>query len=348
MKKGTIKKIILLLLSVVLVFAISFGSYVLYRFNCNKLDDDGLIFYEDIYTKENVTLNVSDDGKFRVLKINDTHFFNGTCENDVKTLESIEKVLDSTPCDLIIVNGDLVEGFNLSPEYDKLQAISNFARLIESYNIPWTFAPGNNDCEIDGDNEDVVTYLMGYSHFICGNSKDIDGSMQFFIDLNYQDKLVHSIAVMDSNSRKIRAIGSYDYIKQSQIDWLMNGVSARNVKTSVFFHMPTPQFKAAYENGEAYEDYRMFDNNNYADIGENELFDNAIDGNENIALLSCSHQHGNNMCSFYNDRYYQLSSVSGYSAGRPSEIIPSCTLTSIDVNAKDTQSMYSFEQIYFE
>lgn len=36
------------------------------------------------------------------------------------------------------------------------------------------------------------------------------------------------------------------------------------------------------------------------------------------------------------------SSVSGYNAGRPSEIIPSCTLTTIDVNAEDTKSMYSF------
>lgn len=67
-----------------------------------------------------------------------------------------------------------------------------------------------------------------------------------------------------------------------------------------------------------------------------------------LSLLSCSHRHGNNMCSFYNGRYYQLSSVSGYNAGRPSEIISSCTLTTIDVNAEDTKSMYSFEQIYFE
>ena len=67
-----------------------------------------------------------------------------------------------------------------------------------------------------------------------------------------------------------------------------------------------------------------------------------------LSLLSCSHRHGNNMCSFYNGRYYQFSSVSGYNAGRPSEIIPSSTLTTIDVNAEDTKSMYSFEQIYFE
>ena len=345
--KKKVKKIILSLLSIVLIFSVSFSSYIIYRFNCNKLDDVHTS-YEEIYNKENVTLNVASDGKFKVLKINDTHFINGICEKDAKTLDSIKKVLDSTNCDLIIVNGDLVEGFNLSPEYDKLQAIGNFAELLQSYNVPWTFAPGNNDCEIDGDNEDVIAYMMRYNNFICGNSKDTDGSMQFFIDLNYQDKLAHSIAVMDSNSRKIKAIGSYDFIKQSQINWLISGVESRNVKTSVFFHMPTPQFKAAYENGEAYDNYRMYDNNNYAEIEENVLFDNAVSSNKNITLLSCSHQHGNNMCSYYNDRYYQLSSVSGYNAGRPDEIIPSCTLTVIDVNSDDVKSMYTFNQIYFE
>lgn len=336
------------MLSIVLVFAISFGSYILYRFNCNKVDTDGAYSYEDIYNQEQLTLDVAADGKFRVLKINDTHFFNGTCENDVKTLESIEKVLDSTPCDLIIVNGDLVEGFNLSTKYDKSEALHNFAELITRYNIPWTFVPGNNDGEIDGENEDVIANLMQYSDFLCGNRKGIDGAMQLFIDLNYNGNFVHSVAVLDSNSRKIKAIGSYDYIKQSQVDWLLEGVNERKVSTSVFFHMPTPAFKAAYENGEAYENFRRFDNNNYAEVTENELFDNAVEGNEYITLLSCAHQHGNNMCSFYNNRYYQLSSVSGYSAGRRTEIVPSCTLTTIDVNVDDVQSMYEFEQIYFE
>lgn len=346
MNKKLIKKIIVSLLLVVLIVAMCFGGYILFRFNCDK--SNAANNYEEIYSNESVSFNVNDGGLFKVLKINDTHFLNGVCDNDVKTLESIKSVLDKTPCDLIIVNGDLVDGFNLSFEYDKYRAIDEFAKLIEGYNIPWIFAPGNNDGEMDGDNEDVIAFMMKYNNFICGNAKDTDGSIQLFVDLFYKQKLAHSIAVLDSNSRKIRVIGSYDYIRPSQIDWLIKGVNERNVKTSVFFHMPTPQFKEAYENGETYENYKMFDNNDYADISENELFDNAINNNNNIALISCSHQHGNNMCSFYNGRYYQLSSVSGYNAGRPADIIPSCTLTTIDVNSKDAEAVYEFEQIYFE
>lgn len=346
MKNKIIRRVILSVISIIIAVALCFGGYVLYRFNCDKSGSD--ISYDTVFAGDSVSLNAADDGLFRVMKINDTHFFNGICEKDAKTLACIDKVLRNNPCDLIIVNGDLVEGFNLDTSYDKYKAIELFANMIESYNIPWTFAPGNNDGEIDGENEDVIRYMMQYKNFVCANEKGIDGSVNFFIDLKNGDKIVHSIAILDSHSRKIKAIGGYDYIKQSQIDWLADGINERKVSTSVFFHMPTTDFKVAYEHGEVYNGFLMADNNNYAEIEENRLFADTFENNKYITLLSCAHQHGNNMCTYYNDRYYQLSCVSGYNAGRPDYMIPSCTLTTIDVNADDAESMYEFEQIFYE
>lgn len=341
MKK--VKKVIIAVFSVILAAAIAFGGYIGYRLYLNKPETQNS--YSEIYSKEAISLDTDDSGIFRVLKINDTHFFNGTCENDKKTLEDLKAILDKTPCSLIIVNGDLVEGFNLTSDYDKYQAISLFAELIESYNIPWTFAPGNNDGEIDGENEDVIAYMMQYDHFICGNEKDIDGSMQFFIDLKHNNKVVHTIAVMDTGARKIKATGSYDYIKETQINWLLNGINERQVKTSIFFHMATPAFQEAFDNGDAYSGFPESDYYPMDEIEENKLFDNMTKDCEYISLISTGHIHSDNMCSFYNNRYYQLSSVSGYSAAHHDFIIPSCTLTVIDTNAADTQSMYTFEKI---
>lgn len=345
MKNKTIKKVLLSAVAVIAAIAICFGSYVLYRFNCDRSGSD--ISYDTIYENGSVSL-VADDGLFRIMKINDTHLFNGHCEKDVKTLNGIDKALSENSCDLIVVAGDLVDGFNLDLSYDKFEAIDSFAEVIEKYNVLWTFAPGNNDGEIDGSNEDVIRYMMKFDHFICGNQENVDGAIQFFIDLQQNNQLVHSVAVLDSHSRKIKAVGDYDYIKQSQIDWLSDGIEERGVSTSVFFHMPTTDFKVAYENGEIYGSFLMKNNNDYAEIKENQLFADAFQDNKNITLLSCGHQHGNNMCTYYNDRYYQLSTVSGYNAGRPDDMMPGCTLTTIDVNAPDIKSMYAFEQIYFE
>lgn len=337
------KKIIISVIAVILAAVIAFGSYLGYRLYVNKPKTQNA--YQEIYLQKAVSLDVDEHGMFRIIKINDTHFFNGTCEEDVKTLEDLKKILDNTPCDLIVVDGDLAEGFNLSTSYDKYQAIRIFAELIEEYNVPWTFAPGNNDGEIDGENEDVIAFMMQYDHFLCGNEMIIDGAMQFFIDLKQGGETVHTVAILDSLARKPKVTGSYDYMKESQIHWLINGINSRQVKTSVFFHMPTPAFQQAYDNGEAYSDFAMYNTYPYNGIENNELFDDLTADNEYISLISCAHQHSNNMCSFYNGKYYQLSSVSGYSAGYDDFIEPSVTLTEINVNAENVKDMYSFEQI---
>ena len=89
----------------------------------------------------------------------------------------------------------------------------------------------------------------------------------------------------------------------------------------------------------------MYNTYPYDEIKNDDVFDNVIKDNEYITLISCGHQHSNNMCSFYDGRYYQLSSVSGYSAGRDDFIYPSCTLTTINTSDDNAQTMYSFEQI---
>lgn len=342
-RKKVIIKATAVILAVILIAVGSFGSYLLYRFNCDKSETSNS--YDAVYSAQQAKLSTDDKGYFKILKINDTHFFNGVCENDKHTLDDLKIILDKTPCHLIVVNGDLVEGFNLNSSYDKFKAIDLFASLIEEYDTPWTFAPGNNDFEIDGSNEAIIAFMMQYEHFIYGNSKDIDGSMQFVMDIYNDDKLVHSVAVMDSGARKPKAVGSYQPISENQANWLNNEVNAREVKTSVFFHMPTNAFQTAYDNGQPFEGINMYNTYPYDEIKNNELFDNIIKDNEYITLISCAHQHSNNMCSFYSGRYYQLSSVSGYNAGRNDFINPSCTLTTINTLDDNTQTMYSFEQI---
>lgn len=344
MNKKKILKALAILLAVVLICGGAFGGYILYRMNLS-LPVELTHSYDEVYNQPQITYDVGDDGKFSVLKINDTHFFNGTCENDVKTLSDLKVILDKTPCDLIVVDGDMVEGFNLGIGYDKYGAVKLFSELLDSYNIPWTFVPGNNDDEIDGENEDLIAYMMNCKNFVYGNEKGIDGDMHFFVNLEYNGELAHSLAFLDSHARTVRAVGKYDYIKENQINWLLDGINERKVKTSVFFHMPTPEFKNAYDNGEAYGDFPFAYIYPLDSIEENKLFDDMTADNEYISLLSIGHVHSNNMCSFYNGRYYQLSSIGGYNAIHSDDMVPSCTLNVIDVTKENTKEMYHFEKV---
>lgn len=341
--KQLVIKVISIITAAVLLAAGSFCGYLLYRFNCDKSNTKNS--YELVYNAKQVNMNTDENGVFRIIKINDTHMYNGTCENDKKTLEQIEKILDDTACDFIVLDGDIVDGFNLKADYDKYDALERIADIVEKQSVLWTFAPGNNDFEIDGSNEDIIAFLMQYDHFVYGNTKGIDGAMQFVADVYNGDKLVHSIAIMDSGARKPKAIGPYQAMTENQASWLDSEVNARGVATSVFFHMPTNAFQAAFDNGEAYNGFDMYNTYPYDEIKNDYIFDDIIKDNENITLISCAHQHSNNMCSFYNNRYYQLSSVSGYNAGRRDFINPSCTLTTINTNSSNVKDMYSFEQI---
>lgn len=327
------KKLLSLLLAVLIM---------LFLFGCSSKKPEIKNSYDEIYSRETPQIEVKSDGTFTILKINDTHFINGTCKEDKSTLNALKAALDNNAYDLIIVDGDLIEGYNSKITYNKYKAAKIFGDLINGYDTPWTFAPGNNDGQKGGTNEELIAFFMQYNNFLCGNEKGIDGSMQFFIDLMKNGKAVHSIAVMDSLSTDDN--GEYDYIKQSQIDWLVRETESRKLKTSVFFHMPTPAFKEAYEKGTAYEDFPFCDEYAVDDIKNNKQFDDAIKDNEYISLISVAHVHSDNIAYFCNNRYYQLSSLGGYGAVGSKNTAPSYTVIKINVNEPDAQKMYEFSK----
>jgi metallophosphoesterase superfamily enzyme len=124
-----------------------------------------------------------DKAECKVLKISDTHLVNGKTKNDLKTLSYLASVLSKISCDLIILNGDLVDGFTLNFSFNKYTAIDAFAQIVENRGIFWTFVPGNNDREMQGNNREMIAYLMQFEHFMTGNTLDADGDVNFVIDI---------------------------------------------------------------------------------------------------------------------------------------------------------------------
>ena len=265
--------------------------------------------YSEVYTKGNATIEAS-SAAFRILKINDTHLVSGSTKKDKKTLDGLKTVLDRTQFDMIILDGDIFEGYSAKLSFDKPAAAKVVGDLIDGYGKPWTFAPGNNDGQRGGSNEDIIAYWLGYEHFLAGNIEGINGAMQFFIDINYDGRLAHSIAIMDSLS--LDENDNYDYIKRDQTEALIAGIS---------------------------DEYPV------DDIPGNALFDELTANINNIGLISVGHVHSNNMAYYYNGRYYQLSSLGGYGAVGSDNTSPSYTLTTVDLTATDSRTAYAFEKL---
>ncbi len=338
------RKILIIVLVIIAVAGASFGAYVGGRAWTNKLplEDD----YDEIYAGYNYSVETDENGTLKVLKINDTHLLNGETADDVKTLAGLKSILNKTDVDFIVLAGDLVEGFSLNPAYDKENAIKKICQLVEEYDVPWTFTPGNNDGEIDGSNQDVIAYMLRYEHFLAGNVEGIYGDLQFCVDVTRGGERVHTLAFMDSGMRKPKITGSYDHLRESQVARLKEEIIRRGVRTSLFMHMQTPAFEDAYENGKEYENMPKRLSDSYSSIPKNAILDNMFAGEELLTLISCGHQHGNDLCSYYEGRYYQLSSPSGYSAWMPKDVSPSVTLTTINALAVSVEDTYAFEKIY--
>lgn len=342
LKKNWIKVSIIILI-VVALGGCAFGAYVGGRVWTNTLESQHE--YSTIYSFDTIGIEKSDSAIFSVLKINDTHLFNGQTENDIKTIVGLENILEKESVDFVVLAGDIVDGFNLNPNYDKEKALCAICDVVDEAGVPWTFVPGNNDGEIDGSNKDVIAYLLKYENFVTGNIKGLYGDTQFYVDLLYNGTLVHSLAFMDSGMRKPKVTGKYDHFKENQVENLVETVRRKGVLTSVFFHMQTPAFEQAYHQGEQYENMPIRYSENYDRILKNDIFDEMTKGEELIGLLSVGHQHGNSLCSFYSGRYYELSSPSGYSAWMPSGTWPSVTLTEINALASSVKDAYKFEKI---
>lgn len=298
--------------------------------------------YSEVYARGDATVEASSSA-YRILKINDTHLISDSTRKDKKTLDELKTVLDRTEFDLIILDGDIFEGYSAKLSFDKPAAAKAVGDLIDGYGKPWTFAPGNNDGQRGGSNEVVIAYWLGYENFLAGNKEGINGAMQFFIDIKYEGRLKHSVAIMDSLS--LDADDEYDYIKRDQIEALIAGIAERETLVSIFFHMPTPAFKTAYTEGEAYLNFPFSDEYPVDDIPANALFDEMTAGIKNIGLISVGHVHSDNIAYYYNNRYYQLSSLGGYGAVGSNKTSPSYTLTTVDLTATDSRAAYVFEKL---
>ena len=343
MFKSKLNKTILVIALVLVLAGCALGAYVGGRVWTNRLplEHD----YDLVYGMGNYSLEADEYGEFKVLKINDTHLINGICKEDARTLSGIKEVLDRQYFDLIILNGDVIDGFSFNPKYDKENAIKEMATLIEAYSTPWTLIPGNNDGEMDGDDRDVIAYMLRYEHFLAGNVKGIYGDMQFSIEVTSGGSLAHLITIMDTGMRNPAVTGSYDHLRENQVEKLLEVVREKKVLTSLFFHMQTPAFESAFNEGEHLENMPKRYSQAYDTIPKNATFDKMIEEESLIKLISVGHQHGNSMCALYNDRYYELASPSGYNAWRPEGVNPSVTAITINVGESAVESLYHFEKI---
>jgi len=308
--------------------------------------------YPGLLYSEVQPLPVRDSGNFVILQFTDTHLVS-TRGKDLKTLAAIEEQLMSVSPDLVVVTGDMLDGFNNKMRVDKRGALDAVAGIFEAHGQYWAYVPGNNDGEYLGSSADVAAYLKAYyPHCLLANVEGLPGTAQYVVPLlDEAGETVHALVFMDSLARDPETgYLTYDCMKKDQADWLrdrLQGLKAGAplARASVFFHMNTPAFTTAKHDGEPFSDgCAMIDFPDNWGIRGNEIVDRAMAAAGNVGLVSIGHLHPKtNQCAFYEGTYFHITRASGYQAAKK----PGAAVITIHTYDGNPRRLYSFEEIVF-
>ncbi len=203
---------------------------------------------EKTYPAEDYILELPYKDDFRILQLTDIHV--GNKDNRALQYDFMDRTICEADADMIVVVGDL---FTFA---DKTTARELF-KYLDSYGIPWTVTFGNHDEQCYFSIDWLTSLLNSYGSncvFRDIQGDDVFGYANFAVDLMKDGEVFEQLIVMDSNRYDFGENRSYDYIKDSQIDWyerLINYTTEQNggkvVDSLLFFHIPLPEFADAWD-----------------------------------------------------------------------------------------------------
>ena len=106
------------------------------------------------------------EDEFRVLQLTDTHI------KSVDQLDymrrSVQELIDITNPNLIVITGDGIWAKNLKVKNTKV-VLTEYVKLMDSFEIPWTYTFGNHDFEGNAKAEDYVKAFKNAKHCLFDN-----------------------------------------------------------------------------------------------------------------------------------------------------------------------------------
>lgn len=192
------------------------------------------------------------NGQFKIVQFTDLHWGSGN-SNDRRTSELMKRVLAEEKPDLAVVTGDLIESRTCA---DPLMSIRQAVAPMEEAGVPWAAVFGNHDAEGNVTREELFGALGGCRHGLMERGPDsLSGYGNYKLLVAGRDGLPHrALFFLDSGDYADPRIEGYAWIARDQIDWFAreSGSPAgdgRPLPALVFFHIPLPEYEAAWETG---------------------------------------------------------------------------------------------------
>lgn len=263
---------------------------------------------------------VRKDGKFKILQVSDLHLSTGTghcrnaigadgqpspnCEADPRTLDFIDRILDSEHPDLVVLSGDQLEGPSAP---DAQSAIFKFAAPLIERQIPYAAIFGNHDDEgsLSLSRSAQMSLLQTLPFSLSRPGPDeVEGVGNYYVEILAPTPSQHSaltVYLLDTHglTPDEKHYKGYDWLKPSQIAWFRStaqGLKKQHAKYShihldmAFIHIPLPEYAERgliTAGGEWKEGVTA--------PGFNSHFYDAL-AEEGVVAVGCGHDHVNDYC----------------------------------------------------
>ena len=209
------------------------------------------------------------DRELKIMMLTDIHLGGGfwSAEKDRKTVYEIITMLQKEKPDLVILDGDntfAVPGpiYNGGGTLNNYMAARDVIQIFNHEGVYFSTVFGNHDTEVfdyTGRQKLGELYMKDRFEYCIFDQNYTDGgdlptvTNQIILVKNTKGETTKALLLVDSNAyvdNSIKAVldWNYDIIRDGTVDWAAESIKALgNPKTVAVFHIPTSEFRIAYE-----------------------------------------------------------------------------------------------------
>jgi len=214
---------------------------------------------------QEIKLQFDGDKQFKIAQFTDTHFFKGGARSP-EVLENIRAVMDAEKPDLVVLTGDIVTGSR--KDWPTIESWEILTDLLIEYQTPYAVAFGNHDDEAQVSRQKLLEYLSERPFCLISDEggEGVKGTGNYVMPVyNQEDRVDILLYCMDSRSyslAKDKGIDGYGWFDTSQVSWFARTNQLwleknQDVQSLLFFHIPLPEYKLAFDQGEYRNGVRM-------------------------------------------------------------------------------------------
>lgn len=317
---------------------------------------------------EHAKLQFNPNGKLKIVQFNDTQDDEYI---DRRTVQLMEKVLDSEKPDFVVINGDCITGGCDTPLEVK-HAINNIAQPMEHRKIKWAITFGNHDedsTQNSGVNEDeMLKIYMSYAYNInTSEVKDLTGTgnMNLLIKNSKGTDAAFNLWLFDSGryapqtiaGQNFQGYPTWDWLRFNQVNWYSETSKkveqqwGHKIPSLVFIHIPLWEYRYMWfgsvdERTDAQHSIAVKRHNIVGERNEDEcpgpvnsgLFSAMLERGD-VKGVFCGHDHVNTYMGNYYGILLGYSGSTGFGAyglpGADRNRLRGARIFNLDENTKD-------------